>query len=114
MQEVEVTAEKMSTGATVTASFSFGDSVSELITQFGEDVVYSHVRRSLIIALQAYMRGQLEAEKQPEEIIASVPGWKPGLKKTAKSPLERAREEINKMSPADRTALAKEIRARAN
>jgi hypothetical protein len=56
----------------------------------------------------------LDAGKSPEEIQAAVAEWKPGLRKAAKSPLERAREEIARMSPADRSALAKEIRARAN
>jgi hypothetical protein len=114
MQTIEVKAQRGENGPTVTANYDVGDSVAELITQFGEEVIYSHVRRSLVIALQAYMRAQLDAEKTPETIIESVKEWKPGLRKAAKSPMERAREEIARMSPADRQALAKEIRSRAN
>jgi hypothetical protein len=113
MASIEVKAERTN-GNSVSASWELGDTVAALIEQFGEDVIFSHVKRSLIIAVQAYMRGMLDAEKSPEEIQKAVADWKPGLRKAAKSPLERARDEISRMSPADRAALAKEIRARAN
>ena len=113
MAAIEVKAERTN-GNSVTANWELGDTVAALQEQFGEDVIFSHVKRSLISAVQAFMRGMLDGGKSPEEIQAAVAEWKPGLRKAAKSPLERAREEIARMSPADRTALAKEIRARAN
>jgi hypothetical protein len=99
---IEVKAERTN-GNSVAANWELGDTVAALQEQFGEDVIFSHVKRSLIIAVQAFMRGMLDAGKSPEEIQAAVAEWKPGLRKAAK-----------RMSPADRTALAKEIRARAN
>lgn len=113
MAAIEVKAERTN-GNAVSANWDLGENVQALVEQFGEDVVFSHVKRSLIIAVQAFMRGMLDAGKSPEEIQAAVAEWKPGLRKAAKTPIERAREEIARMSPADRAALAKEIRARAN
>jgi len=113
MADIEVKAERTN-GSSVTAQWNLGDNVADLISQFGEEVIYSHVRRSLVIAVQAFMRTMLDGGKSPEEIQAAVKEWKPGLRRAAKTPIERAREEIARMSPADRAALAKEIRARAN
>lgn len=109
MQTVEINSERR-TGGSATATMEIGENLAELSTQFGEDVVYSHVKRSLIIAVQATMRGMMDAGKSPEEIQEAVTNWKPGLKKPGKTALEKAREELAKMSPADRKALAAQIK----
>jgi hypothetical protein len=109
MQEITINSERLN-GASATAKFNIGETAAELIEQFGEEVVYSHVRRSLVIAIQAAMRGMTDAGKSPEEIQEAVTNWKPGLKKPAKSALEKAREELAKMSPADRKALVAQIK----
>jgi hypothetical protein len=110
MTPIEVTAEKNSTGASTTATYNLGDTIPELVEQFGEEVVISHVKRSITIALQAFMRVQLDGGKSTEEIQAAVATWKPGVRKAAKTPIERAREEFQRMSPADRAMLIKELR----
>lgn len=114
MQKVEVSAERTN-GPSCTVEFTVGDNVAELMEQFGEEVIYSHVRRSLVIALQAYVRTQLDKDPVPsaEEIQKLVDDWKPGLRRAAKSPKERALEELARMSPADRAQLLKELRAQA-
>lgn len=109
MQEVKINSERR-TGGSAEATLMLGENVQELVEQFSEEVVYSHVRRSLIIAIQATMRGMMDAGKSPEEIQQAVTDWKPGLKKPGKTALEKAREELAKMSPADRKALAAQIK----
>lgn len=110
MEEITVTASRQN-GESIPAKFSIGQTLDELSQQFGAEIVYSHVRRSLIIALQAFMRTQLDAQKSPEDIQVAVAAWKPGVRRAAKTPLERAMEEVARMSPADRAALAKKIRS---
>jgi hypothetical protein len=111
MPEMEIPAERQN-GSSATAKYDMPDTVQGMVEKFGEDVCFSHIKRSLVIAIQAYMRPMIDAGKSAEDIQAAVADWKPGVKKAAKSPLERAREELSKMSPADRAALAKELRQR--
>jgi hypothetical protein len=111
MSEIDIPAERQN-GSSATAKYEMPDTVAGMTEKFGEDVVYSHVKRSLVIAIQAYMRPMIDAGKSAEEIQTAVTDWKPGVKKAAKSPLERAREELTKMSPADRKALMSELRSR--
>jgi len=106
---IEISSERR-TGGSAQCQYEMPDDLPSCIEKFGGDVVYSHVRRSLIIALQASMRIWMDAGKSPEEIQAMASEWMPGLKKATRTPLERAREELAKMSPADRKALAAELR----
>ncbi len=113
MSEMQVTAERRE-GGSAEATYDMPDDVAGMIEKFGEEVVFSHVKRSMVIALQSFMRSKLDAGAPAEDIQAAVTEWKPGTKRAAKSPIERAREEIAKMSPADRAALAKEMRKAAS
>ncbi len=110
---IDITAEKNNVGE-VTVQYSIGDTVAELVEQFGEEVVYNRARQSVIIAVQAFLRGQLEQEKTPEEIQDAVRDWKPGVRKPAKSPEDRAREALNAMTPEQRQALLQELKAKSN
>jgi hypothetical protein len=117
MQEVEVSAEltakngNEAKGATVKAQI--GETLEELGGQFGPDVVYSHARRSIIIAMQTSIRGMLETGKTDEEIQANMAEWRPGLKRPSKTPLDRVRDEFTRMSPEDRKRILKELREKA-
>jgi len=113
MAELQVKAERVN-GPSGSVTWNTPDDVNGLVETYGSEIVYSHARRSIIIALQSYIRGMLDDGKSQEEIQTAVNEWKPGLRKVGKTPLERARDEISRMSPADRKALAKEIRERAN
>jgi hypothetical protein len=113
MQKIEITAEKTNVGECA-VSYDMGDTVQELVQQFGEEVVYSRARQSLIIAIQAYIRGQLEAGKQPEEIQEAVADWKPGVRRPAKTPEDRAREALQSMSAEQRQAFLKELKSKSN
>jgi hypothetical protein len=110
----EVSAKNGQEAKTASANFKVAENLDELSSQFGAEVVFSHAKRSIIIALQTTMRAAIEANKTPEEIQAIVDDWKPGLKKPAKSPLDKVRDEISRMSPEDKKRIMKELRDRAN
>lgn len=118
MQEIPVSAEVSAKNGqeakNATATFRVGENLHELAEQFGEEVVYSHAKRSVIIALQTTMRAAIEAGETQEQLQARVDEWKPGLKKPAKSPLDKVRDEIARMSPEDKKRIMKELRDRAN
>jgi hypothetical protein len=121
MNKVKVSAQR-GTDPPVEVDFEVAENLSELTEQFGEDVVFSHGKRSIIIALQGYMRSIMdsgkEAGKSPSdialEVSSAVVGWKPSQKKAPKSTSEKARDILSRLSPAERQALLKEYRTAKN
>jgi hypothetical protein len=118
MHEVEITAELTAKNGNeakaATVKAQIGENLEELGSQFTPDVVYSHARRSIIIAMQTSIRGMLEQGKGDDEIQATMHDWKPGLKRPAKSAIDRVRDEFTRMSPEDRKRILKELRDKAS
>ena len=79
MAEQTVSA-KIKTGATASVKFDFGDSLSDMVDNFTEDVITSNFKANAIIGLQAFIRRQLTLDKTEEEILELVLAWKPGIK----------------------------------
>jgi len=118
MQVAEVTAEMTAKNGNeskaATIKVNVPENLDELGQHFGPDVVYSHARRSIIIAMQTSIRGMLEAGKSVDEIQSTMQDWKPGLKRPAKTAMDRVREEISRMSPEDKKRILKELREKAS
>lgn len=108
----QVTAKKGKDGTPVTVDVDFGDNLAAMVSKFGQDVVFNHARGSITVALQGWIRSQLDAEppKTADQIIAAAKDWKPGQRKQGKSPQEKAKEQLAKLSPEQRAALLKEYR----
>ena len=118
MQDVDVSAEltakngNEARGASV--KMSVGENLEELGKQFGPEVVFSHARRSIIIAMQTSIRSMLENGKNQNEITAAMGEWKPGVKRPTRTAMEKVRDEIQRMSPEDRKRILKELREKAS
>jgi hypothetical protein len=117
MQDVEINAELTAKNGNdakgVTAKVQLGENLDELGSQFGPEIVYSHARRSIVIAMQTSMRGMLDSGKSPEEIQTAMVDWKPGVKRAAKSTYDRVKEDIARMSPEDKKRIIRELREKA-
>jgi len=118
MQEVDVSAELTAKNGneakSASAKMNVGENLEELGNQFGQEVVYSHARRSIVIAMQTSIRGMLEQGKTEHEIQAAMAEWRPGVKRPAKTAMDRVREEISRMSPEDKKRILKELREKAS
>ncbi len=103
--------------APVTVKYNMPDTVAELVSTFGEDVVKAHVQSSVIISLQGFIRARikkaLDENKTPDArtIANDVAKWKPGLRTPGKSKLERLTEQTKKMSAEDKKALLDQLKA---
>ena len=104
---------KRTNGASVEVEYEFGSNLQEAIAAFGEDVIYQNAVGSLKVALQGWLRSQLDQEKTAEQITADVSSWKPGQRKQGKSPQEKLRDQLNSLTPEERAALLKEYKAKA-
>lgn len=117
MQNMKVAAQR-GTEPPVEVEVEMAENLAELVTQFGDDIVFSHARRSIIIALQGYMRSVMDQGREKgadaatiaSTITEQVRTWKPSQKKAPKTVTEKARDIISKLSPAERAALLKEYR----
>ena len=63
MQTIEVVA-KRGTDPDVSVSYDIAETLAELSEQFGEDIVFNHGKRSIVIALQGFMRSMMDQGKE--------------------------------------------------
>lgn len=101
---------KRKNGKPIAVDFDFGKDLDEMTEKFGENIVYNHAKGSLTVALQGFMRGQIDQEKTEKEVAAAVKIWKPGVRRQGKSPIDKMRDQLGKMSAEERAALLKEMR----
>lgn len=107
---VKVTAQTKD-GASVDFDYDFGDSLEAAVEKFGADIVWAYTLRGLTIAAQGAARGMIKSNKSKDEILTAMKTWKPGEPRQTKSPEERVRALLDKLSAEDRENLAKELRA---
>lgn len=93
------------------------ETLNEAIDVWGEKVVFNRAVAAVTIDIQAKMRGfmvdKLDKEgkvtasaKTDEEIQEALSNWKPGEKTIQrKTPIEKLKQIMAKMSPEDRAAL---------
>lgn len=106
---VQVSAKVGKDGKPYTVDYKLGETVEELVKQFGEQVVVNNCRAAIIVALQGVIRGALAKNKKPAEVAELVAKWKPGSRTPAKPPQEKLKEQFSKMDPETRKALLAEL-----
>lgn len=109
----KVVAKRKKTGAKAEAEYDFGANLAETTKIFGETTIYNHVVGALKVAFQGWLRSQMDQKKTQAEITAAAKNWKPGQRKQAKSPQEKLREQLTKLSPEERANILKEYTASA-
>lgn len=109
----EVSAKVGKDGKPVKADYPLlnATTVADLVKNFGEDVVAAHCKSSITVALQGMMRTMIKAEKSESEIAKAVAEWKPGLRTPGKSKIEKVSDLASKMTPEERKALLKQLKA---
>ena len=106
-------------GDSETCSYDFGEDLDAAVEIFGGEVVYANFKAQATIGLQSYMRNQMrltdsEGKATPirgKALQKAVEDWVPGEKKPARSPVEKAKDQMSKLSPEQRAALFKEFKA---
>jgi hypothetical protein len=107
---VEVTA-KTEEGAEVTFDYEFGSNYVEAAEIFGGEIVWNYALRALTIAAQGHARSMIRAGKTADEIKTTMETWKPGMPRLSRSPEEKIKALLDKLTPEERENLALEIRA---
>lgn len=88
-----------------TVVFDFGDSASDAINRYGDEVVYDKYQGQARVDLQSLVRRMLEAGCTAEAIDDAVAGWRPGMKApSVKTDPKRA--IINELMGMDESARA--------
>ena len=75
--------------------------------EFGDEVVFSRAKASLVIDLQAYIRGLLKQDppKTAEEIAKLVAEWRPGVKARGKTLEEKIAHLFGQLSEEKKAEL---------
>lgn len=112
----KVTANLPALNHSVSIDYNFGESATDAIELFGDDVVLSLFRQAAVVNLQSVLRRYAvykdedgnSITRTSEEVADedTVANWKPGVStRSAKSPTDKAMDLIGKMSDAERLEL---------
>jgi len=109
MAKEKVQAKHTKSGRIAEVQYDFGDgTLAGMVSRFGEAVVLSNAKQSIRISLQTRLRSAMDAEKPADDktLQADADSWKPGVASTVrKSPEEKAKEALARLSPEERKAL---------
>lgn len=127
MKQIDVQARIGKSGDPVSIKFNMPENLQEMVQTFGEDVVYNHVKASVTVALQSFMRSKIDPEREGGAMsVAQLqqevngdgtednPGWRPGTRQPGKTAAERVKEQLSKMDPELRKQLLAELANGAN
>ncbi|HEY7506614.1 MAG TPA: hypothetical protein VH621_03340 [Nitrososphaera sp.] len=98
-------------GAEVSFNYDLPATLQEAIDQLSEPVVEALAIRSIVVAVQGHARGLLNSGKTEQEIQTAMNDWRPGMPRQVKSAEEKFDELWEKMSPEDRAAIQKRMKA---
>lgn len=109
--DVKVTAndEKGNQVGTVTVDWKVGTKLSDLVKQFGEEVVANNALAALKVALQGLLRSAIHDKKTAKECQKIADEFKPGIRARGKSPQEKIAEQFAGLDPEQRKALLKSL-----
>lgn len=95
------------------AEYNIPETLDELVSAFGPEVVASNAANAITIALQAFMRRHIE--KPAAELQALVSAWKPETRAAVvrKSAFEKANDAIGSLTPEQRKELIAKLKAAA-
>ena len=98
----------------ITVEYDFCETLEQAVEKFGAEAVFGGFKASARVDLQSFVRGKLTAKAEGsdeftntnEEIVAAVAEWTPGDKnRVTKSPMEKLKEMLSKLSPEEREAF---------
>ena len=96
----------------VTIEYDLPETLADLISKFGEKVVESAAKGSLVITVQAAMRRMIEKGKNTQEIQDAMATFTPSAREVSKaSAFDKASAQIGKLSPEERRALVEKLQA---
>jgi len=96
----------------VTIEYDLPETLADLNAKFGEKVVESAAKGSLVITVQAAMRRLIEKGKDATEIAEAMATFTPSAREVSKaSAFDKAAAQIGKLSPEERKALLEKLNA---
>lgn len=84
-------------------TYDFGADLDSMIELFGAEVVANNARQSMVISLQALVRGKIT--EKADKLQALADAWKPGVKKPKKSKVDKAKSIMADLSQDEIDAI---------
>jgi hypothetical protein len=116
MSAIKIETNAPKTDRSLEVEYDFGDTCAEAIAKFGEEVVFSNFKQSVVISLQGLVRRYLEKKDDKhisdEDIITKVAAWKPGVAaaRTGENIQEKALKAFATMSAEDKASFIEKLK----
>jgi hypothetical protein len=116
MTAITISAKRSTDAASTEVTYDLGDNLTEMVAKFGEAIVYAKARQSIIVDAQVVIRHELtETAKHPALDQGALQDfmntWKPEGRKPKATAAEKAQASIAQMTPEERKALLKKLKA---
>ena len=85
-------------------TYNIGNTLDELVAQYGKELVAAKAREKIVVNLQDYMRNNAKAGKVAE-LQTLADAWVPGIRHAAKTPVDKAKTLFEGLSEEDRKAV---------
>lgn len=108
---IEISAKVGKDGVPKKATITVGEDIKAAIKLFGEEVVFSNFRANVIVSAQSALRSAMKGGKSDKEIAEEMANWKPGVRKAAKSAVDKLAEKASKMTDEEKATLRKLLAA---
>ncbi len=105
MTAMTVNAKVGKDGKVYAAEVDLGSNLTEAVKLFGDEVVFSNFKAHATVAAQSAMRTLINNSKNQAAITKEMAEWKPGIRKAAKSAVEKIRDKAKNLTPEQRAEL---------
>lgn len=97
-------------GWSITLPHNLAENLQDLITQFGEQMVYDNAFAQIIVGFQGAVRRMAEANKTDDEIREVMASWKPGMRLgLGGDPIQKTLANFGNLSPEQQAAFMKQL-----
>ena len=109
MKTLDVSVKPDAKASAVSFKLNLGENTAELVKQFSEEVIFNMAKSAIVVAVQGYARNKMNAKENPVKagvaLQNAINAWKPGIRASGTSALEKLKERLAKLTPEQRAAL---------
>jgi len=106
----EETGEETESEIPIEVEYEFGDNMNQLIETHGAEACFHHAKSAMTVALQSAMRSWATQGLVGDELQAKLDDWSvPTGRPRGMSRVERFKENLSKLSDADRAEVLKDL-----
>lgn len=106
----KITGDHPRAGQVFTVNYDIPETIQEAVNKWGEEVVYSRFKQSLVIDIQSKIRGEIKKDNAtPETVQEAVSQYTPDVKRPGVPFSQKVEDFLKNMDPEERRAFIEDL-----